>query len=139
MFPTLGQCVEHYLYDDVELMYGVFRAFNSWLDEEWGFNYRGRIYAPPVIPMLDVNRAVQELEWVMSKGARTICLRPGPLPGRSLLRPVLGPHQRGRDLRRVPRHRRRLALRRRLPVDVGAAPHARPPVHPDPARVAVPG
>jgi predicted TIM-barrel fold metal-dependent hydrolase len=91
LFPTLGQCVEHYMYDDVDLMYGVFRAFNSWLDDEWGFNYKGRIYAPPVIPMLDVNRAVQELEWVLNRGAKIICLRPGPLYGRSPADPYFDP------------------------------------------------
>jgi predicted TIM-barrel fold metal-dependent hydrolase len=83
MFPTLGQCVEHLMYDDVEMMYSVFRSFNTWLDTDWGFNYEDRVYAVPVIPLLDVDRAIKELEFVLDRGARAICLRPGPLYGRT--------------------------------------------------------
>jgi predicted TIM-barrel fold metal-dependent hydrolase len=83
LFPTLGQCVEHLMYDDVEMMYSVFRAFNSWLDADWGFNYENRVFAVPVIPMLDVDRAIEELEFVLDRGARAFCLRPGPLYGRT--------------------------------------------------------
>lgn len=91
LFPTLGQCVEHLMHDDVEMMYGVFRAFNRWLDEEWGFCFDGRIYAAPVIPLLDVPRAVAELETVLAQGARMVCLRPGPLYGRSPADPYFDP------------------------------------------------
>lgn len=91
MFPTLGQCVEHLMYDDVDMMYRVFRAFNLWLDDQWGFNYQGRIYAPPVIPMLDVDKACTELEFVLERGAKIICLRPGPLYGRSPADPYFDP------------------------------------------------
>jgi hypothetical protein len=45
------------MYDDTDMIYRVFRSFNQWLDSEWGFNFEGRIYAPPIIPMLDVDRA----------------------------------------------------------------------------------
>jgi predicted TIM-barrel fold metal-dependent hydrolase len=91
LFPTLGQCVEHLMYDDSDMMYRVFRSFNRWLDDSWGFNYRGRIYAPPVIPMLDVARACEELEFVLEQGARVVCLRPGPWYGRSPADPHFDP------------------------------------------------
>jgi predicted TIM-barrel fold metal-dependent hydrolase len=83
LFPTLGQCVEHLMYDDVDMMYRIFRSFNLWLDDQWGFNYLDCLYAPPIIPMLDVEKACDELEFVQGRGARIICLRPGPLYGRS--------------------------------------------------------
>ena len=83
LFPTLGQCVEHLMYDDVDMMYRIFRSFNLWLDDQWGFSYQDCLYTPPIIPMLDVTRACQELEFVLDRGARIICLRPGPLYGRS--------------------------------------------------------
>ena len=83
LFPTLGQCVEHLMFDDVDMMYSIFRSFNTWLDTDWGFNYEGRIHAVPVIPLLDVDRAVTELKWVLDRGARAFCLRPGPLYGRT--------------------------------------------------------
>ena len=91
LFPTLGQCVEHLMYDDADMMYRIFRAFNRWLDDQWGFNYKDRIYAPPVIPMLDVDQACKELELVLDAGARWICMRPGPLYGRSPADPYFDP------------------------------------------------
>lgn len=91
MFPTLGQCVEHLMWDDVDMMYRVFRAFNDWLDDDWGFNYENRIYSPPVIPVLDVDRAVDELQRVLDLGAELICLRPGPWYGRSPADPYFDP------------------------------------------------
>jgi predicted TIM-barrel fold metal-dependent hydrolase len=91
MFPTLGQCVEHLMYDDVDMMYRVFRSFNEWLDADWGFHYEDRVFAIPVIPMLDVDRAVEELEFVLNRGARAVCLRPGPLYGRSPADPYFDP------------------------------------------------
>jgi predicted TIM-barrel fold metal-dependent hydrolase len=69
--------------DDVEQMYANVHAFNRWLNEDWGFNHRDRIYAPPLLSLLDCDRAVAELEWVLAEGARIISLRPGPAFGRS--------------------------------------------------------
>ncbi len=91
MFPTLGQCIEHLMFDDADMMYRIFRAFNDWLDEDWGFDFEGRIYSPPVIPVLDVDQAVVELERVLDLGARLICLRPGPWYGRSPADPHFDP------------------------------------------------
>ncbi len=83
MFPTLAVCVEHFMKDDVEQMYANFHAFNRWLDDDWGFNYRDRIFAPPLLSLLDRDRAVEELEYVLARGARIVALRPGPAFGRS--------------------------------------------------------
>ncbi|HXY94113.1 MAG TPA: amidohydrolase family protein, partial [Acidimicrobiia bacterium] len=83
LFPTLGLTVEGYMADDAELMYGVMHAFNLWLDDDWGVNRDGRIYCPPVIPMLTVEGAVAELEWALSRDARVVTVQPGPAYGRS--------------------------------------------------------
>ena len=91
LFPTLGVCVEHLIRDDADMMYRVFRAFNDWLKDDWGFNYKNRIYSPPAIPMLDVERAVVELERVLELGAEMITLRPGPCYGRSPADPYFDP------------------------------------------------
>ena len=45
LFPTLAVCVEAFMSDDPEQLYANFRAFNTWLDDEWGFAYRDRIFA----------------------------------------------------------------------------------------------
>ncbi|MFN2537233.1 MAG: amidohydrolase family protein, partial [Mycobacteriales bacterium] len=91
VLPTLGVCVEHFMKDDVEQTYANLHAFNRWLDDEWGFGSRGRIYAPPLLSLLDVDRAVAELEWVLSRGARVVHLRPGPVQGRSPADPHFDP------------------------------------------------
>jgi len=83
LLPTLGVCVEHFMAHDPELTYDNLHAFNEWLDDEWGFGSRGRIYAPPLLSLLDVDRAVAELEWALDRGARVVHLRPGPQGGRS--------------------------------------------------------
>jgi predicted TIM-barrel fold metal-dependent hydrolase len=59
------------------------RAFNRWLEEDWGFDYKGRLYAVPFLSLLDVDMAVEELDYVLKAGARTVHLRPGPQGGRS--------------------------------------------------------
>ena len=58
LFPTLGVLYEELLKDDPEAVGIVFRAFNRWLDEDWGFAYRDRIFAAPYISLADVGWAV---------------------------------------------------------------------------------
>ena len=41
--------------------------------------------------MLDIDRACEELEFVLDRGARIVCLRPGPLYGRSPADPYFDP------------------------------------------------
>ncbi len=76
LFPTLGILYEELLKHDVPALTATFRAFNRWLDEDWGVAYRGRIFAAPYISMADVDWAVGELEWALQRGARVVCMRP---------------------------------------------------------------
>ena len=91
LFPTFGVCMEHFMKDDVEQTYANLHAFNRWLDEEWGFDHQGRIFAVPLMSLLDVDRAVEELDWALSRGARVVHLRPGPAFGRSPADPHFDP------------------------------------------------
>jgi predicted TIM-barrel fold metal-dependent hydrolase len=91
LFPTLGVTVEGFINDDREMLYDCFHAFNRWLDEDWGFSYRDRIYSAPYLCLLDVDRAVAELEWVLERGARIVTIRPGPAYGRSPADPHFDP------------------------------------------------
>ncbi len=91
LFPTLGVTVEGLMADDAEMLYDCFHAFNRWLDDDWGFAYQDRVFAAPYLSMLDVDRAVGELEWVLDRGARVITLRPGPAYGRSPAHPCFDP------------------------------------------------
>jgi len=76
LFPTLGMIYEEPLKDDPFAVCTTFRAFNRWVEEDWGFAYQDRIFAAPYIPLADVGWAVEELEWAIDKGARTIVMRP---------------------------------------------------------------
>ncbi|MBM3658334.1 MAG: amidohydrolase [Actinobacteria bacterium] len=91
IFPTLAVCVEHFMKDDPDQLYANFHAFNRWLDEDWGFAHRDRIFATPLLSLRDVDRAVAELEWVLDRGARCVALRPGPAFGRSPADPHFDP------------------------------------------------
>jgi predicted TIM-barrel fold metal-dependent hydrolase len=81
MFPTLASLVEERMKDDPELTHDVIHALNQWMHETWSFNYKDRIFATPVITLPIVDRALEELEWCLERGARTVLVRPAPVPG----------------------------------------------------------
>jgi predicted TIM-barrel fold metal-dependent hydrolase len=91
ILPTLGVAVEQEMEHDVELTYASLRAFNRWLEEDWGFGADGRIFAVPMLSLLDLDSVMAELERVMALGARLVHLRPGPTGGRSPAHPDLDP------------------------------------------------
>src|SRR5580693_3016459 len=81
MFPTLASLVEERMKDDPELIHDVIHALNEWMYETWQFNYEGRIFSTPVITLPIVDRALEELEWCLERGAKTVLVRPAPVPG----------------------------------------------------------
>jgi len=76
LFPTLGVLYEELLKHDTEAVVTLFRAFNRWLQEDWGCDYQGRIFASPYMTLADVDFACEELEWAIGQGARTVVMRP---------------------------------------------------------------
>ncbi len=76
LFPTLGVLYEELLKHDTEAVKVQFRAFNRWLEEDWGCNYQNRIFGSPYISLCDVDFACEELEWALAQGARTVVMRP---------------------------------------------------------------
>jgi len=78
-FPTLGVGMEQALIHDIPALCAAFRAFNRWLDEDWGFAYRDRIYAAPYITLADPENAVRELEWALARDARMVVMQYGPI------------------------------------------------------------
>jgi predicted TIM-barrel fold metal-dependent hydrolase len=81
MYPTLASLVEERLKDDPDLTHIVIHAFNQWMHEQWSFDYESRIFATPVITLPIVERALEELQWVLERGARAVLVRPAPVPG----------------------------------------------------------
>lgn len=81
LFPTLGCGVEQALRGDVEATMASLRAFNRWLEEDWGFEYRGRLIAVPMLSLADPAAAVEDLDSLLERGARIVHVRPAPVPG----------------------------------------------------------
>ncbi|MGH3957732.1 amidohydrolase family protein [Mycobacterium sp.] len=81
MFPTLASLVEERMRDDPALIHIVVHALNQWLDDVWGFNYQSRIFTVPVVSLPIVEKAIEELDWVVKRGARAVLVRPAPVPG----------------------------------------------------------
>ena len=79
LFPTLGVGMEESLNHDPVAVVAAFRAFNRWLDEDWGFNYQDRIFAAPMITFVDVDQAVAEVEYAIDHDARVVCFKSGPV------------------------------------------------------------
>jgi predicted TIM-barrel fold metal-dependent hydrolase len=91
MLPTLGVSVEYDMRDDVELSYASLRAFNRWLEDDWGYGADGRIFAVPLLSLLDLDKAMVELHRVLDAGARLVHLCPGPIAGHSPADPKFDP------------------------------------------------
>lgn len=81
MWPTLASLVEERLRDDPELIHVLIHALNEWIHETWTFDYESRIFTTPVITLPIVDRAIEELEWVVERGAKAVLIRPAPVPG----------------------------------------------------------
>jgi len=89
LFPSHGVCVEGPMRDDLEASLHIISAFNRWIDDEWGLSYKDRIFSPPLISLSDMNLAIRELEWALSRGARLITMRNGPVfTARGMLAPA---------------------------------------------------
>ncbi|CUU55016.1 amidohydrolase [Frankia sp. CcI49] len=87
MLGTAMLQAENELHDDIPALYANIRAYNRWLDEEWGFDRDNRIITAPMISLMDPERAITELDKVIAAGARAVVMKPGPLWGRSPVDP----------------------------------------------------
>ena len=79
MFPTLGVGMEEALLGDLDAAHAAFRAFNRWVDDDWGLNYRDRIFGAPYLTLLDPDQALDEARWAVEHGARVVVMRAGPI------------------------------------------------------------
>ena len=96
LFPTLGCGVEEALKNDIPATMASLSAFNRWLEEDWGFNYRGRLIGVPMLSLANPDAALVELSSLLQRGARIVHVRPAPVPtgsggGRSLGDPLHDP------------------------------------------------
>lgn len=76
---------------DPEAVCANLRAYNRWVEEDWGWNYKNRLFATASLTLIDLAFALDELERVLKEGARLILLRTGPISGRSPADPYFDP------------------------------------------------
>ncbi len=79
LFPSHGVCMEGPMQPDIEASIEIIRAFNRWIDDDWGFAYQNRIFGVPFLTLSDVDSAVSELQWCLDRGARIVSIRNGPV------------------------------------------------------------
>jgi predicted TIM-barrel fold metal-dependent hydrolase len=95
MWPTLASLLEERVRDDPEAVHAVIHALNQWMHEHWTFNYENRMFPTPVIHLGIVDRAIEELDWVLARGAKIVLIRPAPVVGfkgpRSIALPEFDP------------------------------------------------
>ena len=78
VFPSaMALSVENYV-KHVPAAYANIHSFNQWFDEEWGFSRDGRIFAPALLSLRDLDLAVQELDFVLAAGPGSCCCPPAP-------------------------------------------------------------
>jgi predicted TIM-barrel fold metal-dependent hydrolase len=91
LFPSSGLAFDAQMSDMPDAACAAASAFNRWIEEDWGFDYRDRIFAAAFISLQSVPEAVAELERVLALGARVIQIRLGPVGGRSPAHPDFDP------------------------------------------------
>src|SRR4051794_14192061 len=91
MYPGGWALLAEAYLEGVDPLYDNLTSFNRWMDEDWGFNHANRIFAPAMLSLRDLDRAVDELDRVLAAGARFILLAAGPAYGRSPGAPYFAP------------------------------------------------
>lgn len=80
LFPTLGVGMQESMRTDPEAACAAFRGFNHWLEEDWGFAYRDRLFAAAYISLVDPEWAEAEAKSLIERGVKLMCMVPGPVP-----------------------------------------------------------
>ncbi|WP_067678744.1 amidohydrolase family protein [Nocardia miyunensis] len=75
LLPSLGMGFEERLQYDPPAAGQAFKAFNRWLLEDWGYNYRDRIFGSPYLAFGDIETAVAEVEHGLAHDARIFVVR----------------------------------------------------------------
>ncbi|MGI9289602.1 MAG: amidohydrolase family protein [Pseudomonadales bacterium] len=83
MIPTMGVGCEYQLRRYPELLTPSLRAFNRWLEEDWGYGQDGRIFSTPMVSLADLNGAMGELERLLQQGAKLVVVNTGPVNDKS--------------------------------------------------------
>jgi len=91
MLPTLGVTVQHHLSKFPDLEYPTLRAFNRWVEEDWGFGADQRIYSAACLSLNQLDEAIIELDRLIGAGVKLLHLPCGPIQDRSPADPYFDP------------------------------------------------
>src|SRR4051794_1432114 len=91
MYPGGWALMAEAYLEGIDPLYDNLTAFNRWIEEDWGFAYQNKIFAPAMLSLRDLDRAVAELDRVLAAGAKFIYLPAGPAYGRSPGDPYFDP------------------------------------------------
>ncbi|MFO0687252.1 MAG: amidohydrolase family protein [Myxococcota bacterium] len=91
LFPSSGLGFDAQMTEFPDAACAAATAFNRWIEEDWGFAHRGRIFAAAFISLQSLPMALAELERVLRAGARIVQIRLGPVAGRSPAHPDFDP------------------------------------------------
>jgi predicted TIM-barrel fold metal-dependent hydrolase len=76
VYPTLASVIEGHMGHKPEFCHAAIHSLNQWIKEEWGFGEDGKFYGMPVICMMIPERALEEAQWIIDNGAKTVLIRP---------------------------------------------------------------
>ena len=91
MLPTMGVGIEPQLREHPDVLYPSLRAYNRWVEDDWGYGTDGRIYGAALLSLCDLDEALRELDRLLKLGARFVILTAGPFSGRSPGDPYFDP------------------------------------------------
>jgi predicted TIM-barrel fold metal-dependent hydrolase len=81
IFPNYARFAGHRFYlnvKDHELALACLKTYNDYLLDEWCATDPARLYGAAILPLYDIDRAVEELKRVIAKGARAIAFSENP-------------------------------------------------------------
>ena len=81
MLPTLASLIEERMRDDPDLCAAAIHALNTWMLEAWPYAYKDRVFSTPIITPGVLDKAMEELDFLIEHDARVILMRPAPAWG----------------------------------------------------------
>lgn len=92
VLPSSGIILHHDFVDRPDALTANLRSFNRWMEEDWTYGGEDkRVFAIPMLSLVDLDWAVEELERVVSLGSKFILIPHTPYHGKSPADPFFDP------------------------------------------------
>jgi predicted TIM-barrel fold metal-dependent hydrolase len=76
----VGQMIAAISYlDGVPDAYEIVGGYNRWMLDQWGFNYKDKLYSTPILMLDDLEKACEEARFVVRNGAKVVVMPMGPV------------------------------------------------------------